>query len=162
MAEIPCSQRHAALGQLAAAYRRVLEEQSRRLARAVDRLDNDGTDAAAAKSLQDLKDCTRVMGAIEGYGMPPLHCQSDQAVFLNDILSAMHGEVGLPFPCPAASPRPLGARAAPGMPPLRIPTPSMRGNLDRPSPDGAAPASPPARASNSCSERTAGRTGQDC
>ena len=75
VAEIPCSQRHAALGQLAAACRRVLEEQSRRLARAADRLGNDGTDGAAAKSLQDLKDCTRVMGAIEGYGMPPLHCQ---------------------------------------------------------------------------------------
>ena len=35
--------------------------------------------------------------------MPPLHCQSKQAVFLNGIVSTMHPEVGLPFPRPAVS-----------------------------------------------------------
>ena len=39
-----------------------------------------------------------------GHGPPPLlHCQSEQAVFLNDVLSSLHGEVGLSFPCPAVS-----------------------------------------------------------
>ena len=101
-AKVPCRRRHATLEQLAAACRLVLGEQSRRLARAAGLPGNDGTDSAAAKSLQDLE-CTRVMGAIEGHGMPSLHCQSDQAVLLNDARSAVHGEAGLPFPCPAAS-----------------------------------------------------------
>ena len=43
------------------------------------------------------------MGEIEGHGLPPLHCQSEQSVFLNDVLSALHGEVGLRFSCPAVS-----------------------------------------------------------
>ena len=43
------------------------------------------------------------MGEIEGYGIPPLHCQSDQAVFLNDVLSTMHCEAGLSPPCPAVA-----------------------------------------------------------
>ena len=43
------------------------------------------------------------MGEIEGYDIPALHCQSDQAVLPSDILSAMHRETGLSPPCPAVA-----------------------------------------------------------
>ena len=102
-AEIPGSQRHAALGRLAAECRGVLEEQSRLLEQAACLLDGDsGGGSGAAEALRVLKHCTRTISEVEGYAMPPLHCQSEKAVFLNDVLSAMHREVGLPFPCPAA------------------------------------------------------------
>ena len=101
-AEIPARQRHAALERLATWCRDMLEAQSRLLERAVSLLDSGGVDSIA-EAVEYLKSCTQVIRAVEWYGMPPLHCQSDQAVFLNDVLSAMHGEVGLPFPCPAAS-----------------------------------------------------------
>ena len=80
-----------------------LERQSSMLERADDLLVNGCTGGAGAKALRILKGCTRVITAVDGYCMPPLHCQTERAVFLNDVLSAMHGEVGLPFPCPAAS-----------------------------------------------------------
>ena len=50
-----------------------------------------------------VKDSTAAIGTIEGYGIVPLHCHSEQAMFLNGVLSVMHNEVGLPFPCPAVS-----------------------------------------------------------
>ena len=103
-AEIPGSQRHAALERLAAECRGTLEGQSRLLEQAACLLDGDSDGGGdAAEALRVLKHCTRAIGEVEGYGMPPLHCQSGQAVFLNDVLSAMHREVGLPFPCPAVS-----------------------------------------------------------
>ena len=102
-AEIPASQRHAALEHLAAMCRDALEKQVRLLERAGALLDGGGMDGAATKAMRVLKRCTRVITAVEGYGIPPLRCQSEQVVFLNDILSAMHREAGLPFPCPAAS-----------------------------------------------------------
>ena len=101
-AEIPDNPGHAALERLANACRATLKEQSRLLEQAGGLLDRGG-DRGAAKALRALKLCTRTIGEVEGYGMPPLHCRSEQAVFLNDVLSAMHSEVGLPFPCPAAS-----------------------------------------------------------
>lgn len=81
--------------------RNTLEEQSRLLGQADALLGGDGS--RAAEALRAVKHCTRAINDIEGFGMPPLHCQSEQAVFLNDILSAMHAETGLPFPCPATS-----------------------------------------------------------
>ena len=62
-----------------------------------------GGDRAAARAPRATKRRTGAIGEIEGYGIPPLHCHSRQAVFLNDVLPAMHGGAGLPFPCPAAS-----------------------------------------------------------
>ena len=50
-----------------------------------------------------IKYSTMVIVSIEGYGMPPLHCQSKQAVFLNGVVSMIHSEVGLTFPRPAVS-----------------------------------------------------------
>ena len=102
-AEIPASQRHAALEQLAAVCRDTLEKQVCLLEQAGALLDGGTMVGAVTKAMRVLKRCTRVIAAVEGYGMPPLHCQSEQAMFLNDVLSTMHGEVGLPFPCPAAS-----------------------------------------------------------
>lgn len=99
---IPCRPSHASLERLAAMCRDTLEEQSRLLERADALLDGgDGNRAAEAVSI--MKQCTRAISGIEGYGMPPLHCYSDQSVFLNDVLSAMHAETCLPFPCPAVS-----------------------------------------------------------
>ena len=100
--EIPDRQRHEALERLAVSCRGTLDELSSLLERAGGLLDSDGKDGVAV-ALQELKHCSRVMGAIEGHGLPPLHCQSEQAVFLNDVLSSLHGEVGLSFPCPAVS-----------------------------------------------------------
>ena len=102
-AEIPASQQHAALERLAVICRGTLEKQLQLLERVDGLLDGGGVGGADAKAMRVLKMCTRVIAAVEGYGMPLLHCQSEQAVFLNDVLSAMHGEVGLPFPCPAVS-----------------------------------------------------------
>lgn len=99
---IPDSPRHAALEQLARLCRVSLEEQARQLGQARALLDGTG-DADASTVLTTVKRCTRVVGAIEGYGMPPLHCPSDRAVFLNDVLSAMHREMDLSMPCPAVS-----------------------------------------------------------
>ena len=81
----------------------MLETQVRLLERAGALPDGGGMDGAAAKAMRILKMCTRAIAAVEGCGLPPLHCQSEQAVFLSDALSAMHGEAGLPLPCPAAS-----------------------------------------------------------
>ena len=100
--QIPGRQRHEALERLASSCRGTLDDLSSLLERAGGLLDSGGGDGVAV-ALQDLKRCSRVMGAIEGHGLPPLHCQSEQAVFLNDVLSALHGEVGLRFPCPAVS-----------------------------------------------------------
>ena len=88
-AEIPARQRHAALEHLAAACRDMLETQVRLLERAGALLDGGGMDGAAAKAMRILKMCTRAIAAVEGYGLPPLHCQSEQAVFLSDVLSAV-------------------------------------------------------------------------
>ena len=79
-----------------------LEEQARRLGQARAML-GDAGDAGVAGTLSIVRHCTRVITEIEGYGIPPLHCQSDQAVFLNDVLSAMHCEAGLLPPRPAAA-----------------------------------------------------------
>ena len=81
----------------------VIEEQSRLLAQSLALLDSDEDEDVVAGALMTIKHNARTMSAIEGYGMPPLHCQSEQAVFLNDVLAMMHRETGLPFPCPAAS-----------------------------------------------------------
>ena len=104
-AAIPDRQRHAALERLAAACRDTLNEQSRLLERTCSLLDSGdgGGSLSHSAALKVLERCTRAIVAVEGYGMPLLHCQSEQAVFLNDVLSAMHGEVGLQFPCPATS-----------------------------------------------------------
>lgn len=100
---IPDRLGHASLVRLAAACRNVLEEESRLLERAGALLDASGGGARAGDVLTIVKHCTRIISDVEGYGMPPLHCQSRQAVFLNEVMSAMHAEVGLPFPCPAVS-----------------------------------------------------------
>ena len=99
---IPDRLRHEALVRLAALCEDALDDQAQQLGRAGSLLDSAG-DAGVAGALDVVKRCTRAMRVIEGYGIPALHCQSDQAVFLNDVLSAMHGEVGLPFPCPAVA-----------------------------------------------------------
>ena len=99
---IPAKSRHAALDRLAAACRDSLDKQASMLAQYRALLDGDA-DARAAWILRAVKRCARTIAEIEGYGMPPLHCQSKQAVFLNDVLSAMHRETRLPFNCPAAS-----------------------------------------------------------
>ena len=99
---IPDRQCHAALARLAEACKDVLDEQARQLGRAGALLGDDG-DANAAGALRVVRRCTRAMGEIEGYAIPALHCQSDQAVFLNDVLSTMHCEVGLPPPCPTVA-----------------------------------------------------------
>ena len=99
---IPPKQRHAALDRLAAACGDALDKQAGLLARYSSMLDGGGG-ASAARTLKAVKRCTRAIAEIEGYGMPPLHCQSGQAVFLNDVMSAMHRETGLPFSCPAVS-----------------------------------------------------------
>lgn len=75
--EIPGNLRHAALGQLALRCRGILEEQARQLGQARALLDGAGT-ANATEALAIVKYCTQAIGEIEGYGMPPLHCQSDQ------------------------------------------------------------------------------------
>lgn len=62
-----------------------------------------GDKVYAAMILKEVKRCVGAIGEVEGYGLPPLHCQSEQAVFLNDVLSALHHETGLRFHCPAAS-----------------------------------------------------------
>ena len=99
---IPNNLRHAALVHLAAMCNGVLEEQARELEQERALL-NDTGDAGIANALSTIRDCTRTISEIEGYGIPPLHCQSDQAVFLNDVLSAMHREVGLLPPRPATA-----------------------------------------------------------
>ena len=99
---IPKNQRHVALEHLAALCKGALEGQVQQLRRARALLDSTG-DAVAPVVLNAVKDSTRAMAEIEGYGIPPLHCQSDQAVFLNDVLFAMHREVGLLPPRPAAA-----------------------------------------------------------
>ena len=101
--EIPCGSRHAALGRLATSCKSVLEEQVLLLRGALALLDGRVDEACTAKALKILKHTGIVIDAIEAYGMPPLHCQSEQAVFLNDVLSRIHSETGLPFPCPAVS-----------------------------------------------------------
>ena len=101
-ASIPDRQRHAALAQLAAMCNGVLEEQVRQLRQERALLDGAG-DAGAAGALGAVRHCTRAIAEIEWYGIPPLHCQSDQAVFLNDVLSSMHREIGLPQPLPVAA-----------------------------------------------------------
>ncbi len=103
---IPDRLGHASLVRLAAACRNMLEEESRLLEQAGALLDAGGGGGGGARAgdvLTIVKHCTRIISDIEGYGMPPLHCQSRQAMFLNDVISAMHAEVGLQFPCPAVS-----------------------------------------------------------
>ena len=56
-----------------------------------------------AAALRILKICASKVGAIEGYGIPPPHCQSEAGRFLNHVLFMMHREAGLQFPCPAVS-----------------------------------------------------------
>lgn len=99
---IPGHPGHESLERLAAVCRDTLEEQLRLLGQA-DALLDGGDGARNAEALEAVKHCTRAISGIEGFGMPPLHCRSEQAMFLNDVLSAMHAEAGLPFPCPAAS-----------------------------------------------------------
>ena len=100
---IPDSLQHAALAQLATACKGMLDKQVQELGQARILLDDAG-DASAAMALGIVRDCARAMAEIEGYAIPTLHCQSEQAVFLNDILSAMHCETGLLPPRPAAAP----------------------------------------------------------
>lgn len=100
--EIPRSPRHAALKRLAASCKSTLEEQVCRLREVLAILDG-GDASRTAEVVTIVKHCAREIGTVEGYGMPPLHCQSEQAVFLNGVLSTIHSEVGLPFPCPAVS-----------------------------------------------------------
>lgn len=101
-AAIPGKPRHVALEHLAASCKDALDEQASLLDQYRAMLDGSGR-ARAARILKAVKRCARTIGEIEGYGMPPLHCQSEQAVFLNDVLSTMHREVGLSFRCPAVS-----------------------------------------------------------
>ena len=101
--EIPHSPRHAALEDLATSCKITLEEQVRLLRWALSVLDGRGGEASTLEVLTAIKYSTRAIVAIEGYGMPPLHCQSKQAVFLNSIVSTMHSEIGLQFPRPAVS-----------------------------------------------------------
>ena len=99
---IPDRQTHVVLENLAARYRSRLALQSQMLASAAVALDGAGKEGAVA-ALRILKICAREVGAIEGYGMPPLHCQSEAGRFLNHVLFMIHREVGLQFPCPAVS-----------------------------------------------------------
>ena len=99
---IPDRLHHAALARLAEVCKEALDEQARQLGRARALLGGAG-DVGVASALSVVKACTRTMGEIEGYGIPALHCQSDQAVFLNDVLSAMQCETGLPPPCPTVA-----------------------------------------------------------
>ena len=99
---IPDKQRHASLDHLAATCVDALDKHTGLLARYRSLLGGGGG-ASAARTLKAVKRCTRTIAEIEGYGMPPLHCQSERAVFLNDVVSAMHHETGLPFRCPAVS-----------------------------------------------------------
>ena len=100
---IPDSLQHAALAQLATACKGMLDKQVQELGLARTLLDG-AKDAGAAMALGIVRDCARAMAEIEGYAIPTLHCQSEQAVFLNDVLSAMHCETGLSPPRPAAAP----------------------------------------------------------
>ena len=99
---IPDSLRHAALVQLASACKGALDRQVRQLGLARTLLDG-AEDAGAATALGIVRDSARVMAEIEWYAIPTLRCQSDQTVFLNDVLSAMHCETGLLPPRPAAA-----------------------------------------------------------
>ena len=63
----------------------------------------DSGDKPITEAVMAVKYSSREIISVEGYGVPALHCQSKQAVFLNGVLSRMHFEVGLPFPCPAVS-----------------------------------------------------------
>ena len=99
---IPSNPRHAALIHLATACGDILDDQAGRLEQCHTLLDSDDK-VYAAMILKEVKRCVRAIGGVEGYGLPPLHCQSEQAIFLNDVLSAMHHEMGLRFRCPAVS-----------------------------------------------------------
>ena len=98
----PCSQTHPVLENLAAECRARLAQQGQLLASAVAALGNAGEDGAVAAP-RILKICSRGMDIVEGHCMPPLQCQSEGGRFLNRVLFMMHREVGLEFPCPAAS-----------------------------------------------------------
>ena len=100
--EIPHRPGHAALGRLAASCRATLEEEVHLLEEALSTLGG-GDTSRAAEALTAIKRGASKIGAVEAYGMPPLHCQSEQSVFLNDVLTAIHSRIGLPFPCPAVS-----------------------------------------------------------
>ena len=100
--EIPRRPGHAALGRLAASCRAMLEDEVRLLEEALSALGS-GDASRAAEALAAIKRGASKIGAVEAYGMPPLHCQSEQAVFLNDVLTAIHSRIGLPFPSPAVS-----------------------------------------------------------
>ena len=100
--EIPRRPGHAALERLAALCRATLDNEVRLLEETHSNLG--GEDASsAAEALAVIKRGASKIGAVEAYGMPPLHCQSEQSVFLNDVLTAIHSRIGLPFPCPAVS-----------------------------------------------------------
>ena len=101
--EIPPSPKHAALERLATLCKSMLEKQARILKDTATRLDDQGDEASIGNALMIIKQKSREFGMIEGFGMPPLHCQSKQVVFLNSVLSKMHSEMRLPFPCPAVS-----------------------------------------------------------
>lgn len=99
---IPDKQKHAALEQLASACRDRLDEQVSLLKECCGQLDSSDMKCAAS-ILKSIKYCSMAIAAVEGYGLPPLHCQSKEAVFLNDVLSAMHHEAGLSYRRPAVS-----------------------------------------------------------
>ena len=100
--EIPRRPGHAALGRLAASCRATLEDEVRLLEEAHSNLGS-GDASRAAAALAAIKHGASKIGTVEAFGMPPLHCPSEQAVFLNDVLTAIHSRIGLPFPCPAVS-----------------------------------------------------------
>ena len=99
---IPGNLWHAALVQPASACKGALDRRVRQLGQARTLLDG-AEDAGAATVPGTVRDCARAMAEIEGYAIPTPHCQSDQAVFLNDVLPAMHCETGLSPPRPAAA-----------------------------------------------------------
>lgn len=99
---IPDKPRHAALEQLASACKDQLDDQVMLLKEYRAQLDS-GDKKRAADILKCIKYCSMAIADIEGYGLPPLHCQSDEVVFLNDVLSSMHREAGLLCRRPAAS-----------------------------------------------------------
>ena len=101
--DIPRRPGHASLERLAALCRTALEEEARLLGGYFSVLGDGEGASRAAEALMAIKHSAREVRVIEAYGMPPLHCQSEQAVLLNDILFAIHSEIGLPFPCPAVS-----------------------------------------------------------
>ena len=101
--EIPRNLEHAALVCLATSCRGTLKEQAHLLRRSLSLLDGGGEEARVGEALMIVKHSSREIGTVEAYGLPPLHCRSKQAEFLNDVLSSMHSELGLPFPCPAVS-----------------------------------------------------------